>query len=220
MRRILRATWASMAQCRQCARPTALYRGWSKRPDDHCRDRIKQCLCASCGHRHCHLVAQDIGPAATSGLLCGNENPVGIIGTPVVDLASRSLFFNAMIQGNPLKHFIYSLNVDTGATNAGWPVDVTAPLPQFSPGFTKIEAPWLWSMASYTCLILDTSVIAAVIMAGWLACISTTRPRWPYGRRRRQGVVFGDIRGCQRWHQHVCDYREHDHKPRRSMEWR
>ena len=41
----------------------------------------------------------DIGPAATSGFLCGNENPVGIIGTPAVDLGSRSLFFNAMIQG-------------------------------------------------------------------------------------------------------------------------
>ena len=66
----------------------------------------------------------DIGPAVTSGLPCGNENPVGIIGTPVVDLASRSLFFDALISGNPIKHFIYSLNVDTGATRAGWPVDV------------------------------------------------------------------------------------------------
>ena len=66
----------------------------------------------------------DIGPAVTSGLPCGNENPVGIIGTPVVDLASRSLFFDALISGSPIKHFIYSLNLDTGATNAGWPVDV------------------------------------------------------------------------------------------------
>jgi hypothetical protein len=66
----------------------------------------------------------DIGPAVTSGLPCGNINPVGIIGTPVVDLTSRSLFFDALISGNPIKHFIYSLNVDTGATHAGWPVDV------------------------------------------------------------------------------------------------
>ena len=73
----------------------------------------------------------DIGPAATSGFLCGNENPVGIIGTPAVDLASRSLFFDAMKQGNPLKHFIYSLDVDTGATHAGWPVDVSAAVPGF-----------------------------------------------------------------------------------------
>src|SRR6266550_8889451 len=68
----------------------------------------------------------DIGPAVTSGLPCGNESPVGIIGTPVVDLASRSLFFDALISGNPIKHFVYSLNVDTGATHAGWPVDLNA----------------------------------------------------------------------------------------------
>jgi hypothetical protein len=68
----------------------------------------------------------DIGPAVTSGLPCGNENPVGIIGTPVVDLASRSLFFDALISGSPIKHFVYSLNVDTGATHAGWPVDLNA----------------------------------------------------------------------------------------------
>src|SRR5205823_6793553 len=68
----------------------------------------------------------DIGPAVTSGLPCGIINPAGTIGTPVVDLASRSLFFDALIDGVTKKHFIYSLNVDTGATNPGWPVDVNA----------------------------------------------------------------------------------------------
>ena len=56
----------------------------------------------------------------------GNIQPIGIIGTPVVDLASRSLFLDAVINGTPFKHFIYSLNVDTGATNPGWPVDLDA----------------------------------------------------------------------------------------------
>ena len=68
----------------------------------------------------------DLGPPVTSGLPCGNINPLGITGTPAVDLASRSLFFEAMIDGATKKHFIYSLNVDTGATNPGWPVDVNA----------------------------------------------------------------------------------------------
>jgi hypothetical protein len=68
----------------------------------------------------------DIGPAVTSGLPCGNINPVGIIGTPVVDLASRSLFFDALIDGQTKKHFVYSLNVDTGATNPNWPIDLNA----------------------------------------------------------------------------------------------
>src|SRR5438270_10345920 len=68
----------------------------------------------------------DIGPAVTSGLPCGNINPAGITGTPVVDLTSRRLFFDALIDGPTKKHFIYSLNVDTGATTPGWPVDVNA----------------------------------------------------------------------------------------------
>jgi hypothetical protein len=69
----------------------------------------------------------DIGPPVTSGLNCGNINPVGIIGTPVVDLISRSLFFDALKQGSPIKHFVYSLNVDTGASNPPpWPVDLNA----------------------------------------------------------------------------------------------
>lgn len=68
----------------------------------------------------------DIGPSVSSGLPCSNINPVGITGTPVVDLASRRLFFDALIDGTIKKHFVYSLDVDTGATTPGWPVDVNA----------------------------------------------------------------------------------------------
>ena len=74
----------------------------------------------------------DIGTPAPQGACPGNIIPVGITGTPVVDLASRSLFFDALIDGNPDKHFIYSLNVDTGATNPNWPVNVDAAVPNFS----------------------------------------------------------------------------------------
>ena len=68
----------------------------------------------------------DIGSPVTSGLQCGNINPAGITGTPIVDLASRRLFFDALIDGPTKKHFICSLNVDTGATTPVWPVDVNA----------------------------------------------------------------------------------------------
>src|SRR5437660_6739783 len=67
----------------------------------------------------------DIGsPVANTP--CGGFFPTGITGTPVVDLVSRRVFFDALINGSPIKHFIYSLNVDTGATTPGWPVDVNA----------------------------------------------------------------------------------------------
>ena len=42
---------------------------------------------------------RNLGPAVTSGLPCGNISPLGISGTPVVDLATRSLFIDAMIDG-------------------------------------------------------------------------------------------------------------------------
>src|SRR5262245_7721558 len=69
---------------------------------------------------------RSVGPPVTSGLPCGNINPLGITGTPVVDLASRSLFFDAMVAGSRVKHLIFSLNVDTGATRSGWPVHVNS----------------------------------------------------------------------------------------------
>jgi hypothetical protein len=71
---------------------------------------------------------QNVGaPVPLSSLVCGNIDPLGITGTPVVDLASRALFLGAMTtpdDGTTKKHFIFSLNVDTGDINSGWPVDV------------------------------------------------------------------------------------------------
>ena len=67
----------------------------------------------------------DIGPPVPT-TPCGGFNPTGITGTPAVDLISRRLFFDALINGNPTKHFIYSLDVDSGVTTPGWPVDVNA----------------------------------------------------------------------------------------------
>src|SRR5436190_462777 len=67
---------------------------------------------------------RNVGAPVTSGLPCGNISPLGITGTPVVHPASRSLLFDAMINGPIKRHFIFSLNVDTGAINPGWPVTV------------------------------------------------------------------------------------------------
>ena len=69
---------------------------------------------------------RNLGLPVTSGPPCGNISPLGITGTPVVDLPSRSLFLDAMIDGTAKKHFVYSLNVNTGATNPNWPVDLNA----------------------------------------------------------------------------------------------
>jgi PQQ enzyme-like repeat protein len=66
-------------------------------------------------------------PVSADDLACTKIDPLGITGTPIVDRASRALFLNAMTTpdgGRTKKHLIYSLNVDTGDINSGWPVDV------------------------------------------------------------------------------------------------
>jgi len=60
---------------------------------------------------------------------CGDISPAGITGTPVVDLPSRALFFNSITVdpvSSTVEHLIYSLNVDTGILNPGWPVNVNS----------------------------------------------------------------------------------------------
>ena len=54
-----------------------------------------------------------------------------------MDLASRSLFFDAEVTGSG--HQIFSLNVDTGATNAGWPVTVSTAVPGFDSDRSQSE---------------------------------------------------------------------------------
>lgn len=68
----------------------------------------------------------NVGPATPLSLLpCGDINPVGIVGTPVIDPASRTMFFDALITTNGApKHYVYGVSVDSGAVNPGWPVDV------------------------------------------------------------------------------------------------
>src|SRR6185312_12091079 len=72
----------------------------------------------------------NVGPAVSAeDLICTKFDPMGITGTPIVDLASRALFLDAMITpdgGTTKKHLIFSLDVDTGDINPGWPVDVEA----------------------------------------------------------------------------------------------
>src|SRR5207249_5265012 len=71
----------------------------------------------------------DLGAPVLADDPCTIIDPLGITSTPIVDLASRALFLAAMITpdgGTTKKHLIFSLSVDTGDINQGWPVDVEA----------------------------------------------------------------------------------------------
>ena len=127
-----------------------------------------------------HLVAHRYRTPASQGACPGNISPVGITGTPVVDLGSRSLFFDAVINGNPVKHFIFSLNVDTGATNAGWPVDLDATAQFNGVNFDSFWQEERGALALVYGIVYVSysgkSVTAAGTMDGLWAWISTILP--------------------------------------------
>jgi hypothetical protein len=68
-------------------------------------------------------------PVPLSAMPCGNIDPLGITGTPVIDLASRTIFLDAMTTpdgGTTKHHEIFALSIDTGDIKPGWPIDAGA----------------------------------------------------------------------------------------------
>jgi hypothetical protein len=66
-------------------------------------------------------------PVPLSKLPCGNIDPLGVTGTPVVDPASRTLYVAAMTtpdDGTTKRHRVFALSADDGSVKPGWPVDV------------------------------------------------------------------------------------------------
>ncbi len=121
-------------------------------------------------------------PVPLADLPCGDIDPLGITGTPVVDLPSRTLFFDAMTtpdNGTTKKHLIYAMNVDTGTTNSGWPVDVNATAKSGSTVFTSVTQNERGALA-----VLGTNVYVPYggdygdcgTYYGWLVGIPLTQP--------------------------------------------
>ncbi len=69
----------------------------------------------------------NIGSSPTStGAGCGNISPVGIISTPVIDGAAKTIYVAGAIGTNSItRHEIHALSTDDGSLKSGWPVDVT-----------------------------------------------------------------------------------------------
>jgi hypothetical protein len=66
-------------------------------------------------------------PVPRSQLPCGNIDPLGITGTPVMDADARIIYVDAMTtpDGGATKHHqIFALSLDDGSTLPGWPLDV------------------------------------------------------------------------------------------------
>jgi outer membrane protein assembly factor BamB len=74
--------------------------------------------------------ARSLGkPVALSTQPCGNIDPLGITGTPVIDEATQAIYLAAMIGdvAGP-HHRVFALSLKDGAPLPGWPVDIATAL--------------------------------------------------------------------------------------------
>jgi hypothetical protein len=68
-------------------------------------------------------------PVALAIQPCGNIDPLGITGTPVIDQKSQAVYLDAMIaEASGPRHQIFALSLKDGAILPGWPVDVATAL--------------------------------------------------------------------------------------------
>jgi hypothetical protein len=81
-------------------------------------------------------------PIPRSALPCGNIDPLGVTGTPIIDAATRTVYLDAMTTvggtSTSARHQVYALNADTGATLSGWPVDLNAKVTAGATAFNSL----------------------------------------------------------------------------------
>jgi hypothetical protein len=85
-----------------------------------------------------HIVwKHELGPPVARSLLpCGNIDPVGITGTPVIDPTSETLFLDADVaQASRPHHLVFALALKDGTILSDWPVDVAEALAGKEPAF-------------------------------------------------------------------------------------
>ncbi len=64
-------------------------------------------------------------PVRRSSLPCGNINPLGITGTPVIDPTGQAIYFDAAVErANGPRHEVFALSTKDGSVLPGWPIDV------------------------------------------------------------------------------------------------
>src|SRR5712671_3352861 len=68
-------------------------------------------------------------PVALSTQPCGNIDPLGITGTPVIDEATQAVYLAAMVgDASGAHHRVFALSLKDGAPLPGWPIDVAEAL--------------------------------------------------------------------------------------------
>jgi len=108
-------------------------------------------------------------------------NPMGVVGTPVIDAATRTIYFSAMTtMGSNARHVVHAVALADGTEKSGWPVNLDSAAKSaenvafVSPGHNQRAAPALVGgrvFAPYSGHIGDKGNYH-----GWVVGISTTTP--------------------------------------------
>lgn len=68
-------------------------------------------------------------PVPLSALPCGDIDPLGVTGTPVIDAPSETVYLDAATrERDGVHHKIFALSLADGAPRPGWPIDVAEAL--------------------------------------------------------------------------------------------
>jgi outer membrane protein assembly factor BamB len=113
---------------------------------------------------------------------CGNIDPLGVTGTPVIDGATRTMYVDAMIIANAnatAQHQIFALDADSGVIKPGWPVDLNSKVVAGSTTFDSLVQNQRGALA-----LLDGKVFVPFgghigdcsTYHGWIVGVSTSDP--------------------------------------------
>jgi outer membrane protein assembly factor BamB len=77
-------------------------------------------------------------PVPLKSLPCGNIDPEGVTGTPVIDPKTGTLYLNALALPNGnIRQLLYAISLKDGTVQANWPIDVQAQLATKSISFAS-----------------------------------------------------------------------------------
>jgi outer membrane protein assembly factor BamB len=113
---------------------------------------------------------------------CGNIDPLGVTGTPIIDGATRTIYVDAMLIANAnatAQHQVFALDADSGAVKPGWPVDLNSKATAAGISFDSLVQNQRGALA-----LLDGKVFVPFgghigdcsTYHGWIVGISTTDP--------------------------------------------
>ncbi len=114
---------------------------------------------------------------------CGNIDPLGITGTPVIDAATRTIYLDAMTSVDATaanaRHLVFALNADTGATLSGWPVNLSAAATSAGTPFDSLvqnQRGALMLLEGQVFVPFGGHIGDCSDYHGWIVGISTTNP--------------------------------------------